>query len=125
MDSSQSNTVAYYFLIVILLLSNVYFFAIYRSAKKNAGLITVSEETFREGKRALKFMDLMVNLLLSGKVVSDDERIRLENAVRDIGDEVILAKWKAFTESDTEAMAQKKLLDLLMALIEKVEVSTN
>ena len=125
MDSSQSNTVAYYFLIVIILLSNVYFFAIYRSAKKNAGLITVSEETFREGKRALKFMDLMVNLLLSGKVVSDDERIRLENAVRDIGDEVILAKWKAFTESDTEAMAQKKLLDLLMALIEKVEVSTN
>jgi|SRR3989344_4343110 len=124
-ESSSGKKYMYLFLIITLLISNVYFFIRYSSAKKSLGIITVGDEIFREGKRALRFMDLMVNLLLSGKVVTDDERIRLENAVRDIGDEAILAKWKAFTESDTEALAQKKLLELLTALIEKVDLSTN
>ena len=53
--------------------------------------------------------------------VEFEERLRLENMVRDIDDEEILSAWMIFVESKTEADAQKNVVDLLVTLINKIQ----
>ncbi|MFH1099193.1 MAG: hypothetical protein V1723_04750 [Candidatus Uhrbacteria bacterium] len=66
-------------------------------------------------------------LLIDDVLRADDEvgfetRLRLENAVREIGDEAILAQWQKFTGAKTEREAQRALVDLLGVLVGKIIV---
>lgn len=70
--------------------------------------------------KILDFNDLFIEKVLKAESEIDIEmRSKLENAVKDLNDEAILDKWRAFVGSRTEADAQKRMLDLLEILAKK------
>lgn len=94
---------------------------------------TASQKELKETQGALKvqningktlaFTQLFIEKVLKSESEVDfDTRLQLENAVRGIGDEEILAQWQKFTESKTEAEAQQQVKNLLELLVRKVEM---
>ncbi len=75
------------------------------------------------GNKSLDFTQLFVqDFLLSSKTVGFEERLKLENSVRDIQDQEIFSKWQEFTNSGDNGQAQKsagELLNLLLSRIRK------
>jgi len=54
--------------------------------------------------------------------VDFETRLKLENAVRNLEDKEILARWSKFIESKTEAGAQEEVKNLLEALVNKIKI---
>ena|SRR3989338_8441191 len=75
-----------------------------------------------EDMRALIFLDDFVNLVLGSSVeISLEDRLRLENEVRALGDKEILATWQAFTEAESDEKAQEHVVELLRLLVAKLK----
>jgi hypothetical protein len=53
--------------------------------------------------------------------VSFDDRLQLENMVRDLKDDAILAEWNKFVNSQTSAEAQGEVKNLLDILVLKIQ----
>jgi len=71
--------------------------------------------------KILQFTNLFVNKVLQAQTeVSFDDRLKLENAVRDLNDPQILSQWEKFTNSQTESDAQQQVKNLLALLIKKI-----
>lgn len=74
-------------------------------------------------EKSLYFAKLFVdNLLLGSGTVGFEDRLRLENAVRDINNPEIFSQWQTFTNSANDGEAQKaagKLLNLLLDTVKK------
>lgn len=80
-------------------------------------------ETQKTNSKVLAFTKLFLEKVLKAQAgVSFEERLRLENAARDIGDAQILAQWQKFTASTTEMSAQEEVKNLLVLLAGKIEV---
>jgi|SRR3989338_1168670 len=72
-------------------------------------------------EQAVAFLDLFVQKVLkTDKEVAFEDRLKLENAIRDINDPELLAKWEKFTGGTTEAQIQQGVKDLLEALVAKI-----
>ena len=70
---------------------------------------------------AMGFLQLfMEKVLKTDKEVSFEDRLKLENAVRDINDPVVLQKWEVFIGATTEAQIQAAVKDLLQVLIDRI-----
>lgn len=54
--------------------------------------------------------------------LNPETRLRLENAVRDLNNEQILAQWQKFTTSKTETEAQTQVKNLLELLVNKISL---
>ncbi|MBI4094226.1 MAG: hypothetical protein HY436_00270 [Candidatus Liptonbacteria bacterium] len=68
-------------------------------------------------RKILGFGRLFVDKVLNAEgEVSFEDRLALENAVRDIKDDAVLARWQAFIASRTEREAQEGVKRLLEAL---------
>lgn len=105
-----------------LFVSNVYFILKVNSLIGELAEAKKEISTFNRNGKVISFSRLFIdNVLKAGKEVDFDTRLKLENAVRDIKDDEILAQWDKFTKSQTEEGAQdevKNLLDLLMKKIQ-------
>lgn len=74
--------------------------------------------------RIVNFTKLFIKQVLKAETeVSFETRLKLENAVRDLGDAEILAQWQKFTDSKTETDAQQEVKNLLELLVDKMEVN--
>lgn len=72
--------------------------------------------------RLINFTDLFVNqVLLAAGEVDFETRLKLENAVRGLKDEALLAEWKTFVASTNEAAAQTQVKRLLGMLLERIK----
>ncbi|MFA6485974.1 MAG: hypothetical protein WCT40_01235 [Candidatus Magasanikbacteria bacterium] len=72
--------------------------------------------------QTVEFLKLFVKRVLKAQGEVDFEtRLKLENAVRDLGDANVLAKWQAFVNSANEVDAQKNVKDLLEVLVDKIK----
>lgn len=81
---------------------------------------TLSES--RQENKALIFLDLLISKVLQNNgEVSFDDRLRLENAVRDVDDPAILEKWTKFSNSGAEDEAQENVKELLISLVKKAK----
>jgi len=70
--------------------------------------------------KVINFSRLFVEKVLKAeKDISFEERLGLENAVRDLDDKEILDQWEMFTESKTESEAQENVKNLLDILTKK------
>ena len=70
----------------------------------------------------LGFTKLFIEQVLQAeKEIDFETRLKLENAVRGIGDEEIFTQWQKFIESKTEAEAQKGVKNLLDLLVHKIQ----
>jgi hypothetical protein len=71
--------------------------------------------------KILSFLKLIVNKVLLGSgQVSFNDRLQLENTVRDINDQKIFAQWQKFTESQSDKDTQQNLGTLFNLLLEKI-----
>jgi len=69
----------------------------------------------------LNFTQLFVDKILDGsKDVSFDDRLQLENAVRNLNDKEILESWQVFTKAKNSAEVQKDFYSLFQLLLKKI-----
>jgi hypothetical protein len=72
-------------------------------------------------EKVLVFAKLFVDKVLLGEgTVSFDDRLSLENAVRDISDKEIFSDWQEFTNSQSDKESQAAVGNLLKLLFNKI-----
>ncbi len=78
-------------------------------------------QTYQYNEKILDFTKLFIAKIIKGQgEVSFEDRLQLENAVRDIKDKAIFDQWQRFSESKTEVQAQVEVKNLLELLINKI-----
>ncbi len=112
----------YFALVLVLIISNIFFaWSFFSISGELSALQDTGTETQINGK-ILDFTSLFIQKVLKANQEVDFEtRLSLENSVRDLKDEEIIAQWQNFVGSKTEADAQESVKDLLEVLVSKVE----
>ena len=96
-------------------LSTQYFFDKAQIKKDNQ---IIKAQTKNENITA--FTQLLIDKVLSGQaMVSFDDRLQLENAVRNLNDQEIFDQWQKFVKAGTTQDGQRNLTLLLKLLIAK------
>lgn len=109
--------------ILILLAGNVFFGVKYFVVQKELGQAQTLLETQKTNDKVLEFTNSFIKEVLSAKMeVSFETRLKLENAVRNLEDEEILAQWQKFVDSKTETGAQEEVKNLLEMLLNKIKI---
>ncbi|MBI2050054.1 MAG: hypothetical protein HYT35_01175 [Candidatus Staskawiczbacteria bacterium] len=107
--------------ICILLILNAFFIAQYFFFQ---GELEKTRETVKVqsiNEKVISFLNLFITKVLkSDNEVSFEDRLIIENLVRDIGSKEILDQWQKFTESKTEQEAQNEVKNLLEVLVENI-----
>ena len=110
-------------IILLLIAGNFYFAYGYLSVQKELRLTQSKLETQQINEKVLEFSILFIEKVLKAQTEVDFEtRLKLENAIRDLKDEEILAQWQKFTESKTEVQAQEEVKNLLEMLVSKIKI---
>ena len=110
-------------IMLILLAGNVFLGVKYFSVVKELRQTQTALQTQTTNEKVLEFSKLFIKEVLKAETeVNFDTRLKLENAVKNLGDEEILAQWQKFTESKTEAEAQKEVKNLLEMLMNKIRI---
>ena len=72
----------------------------------------------------VNFLNLFIKKVLKAQgEVPFEERLQLENAIRNIDAAELLATWEHFTESQTDNQVQNGVKDLLEALVARIVVN--
>lgn len=110
-------------LILVLLAGNAFFGVEYFSVAKELRQTQTIRETQETNDKVLEFTKLFIEEVLKAEAEVDFEtRLKLENAVRNLEDEEILAQWSKFVESKTEDGAQIEVKNLLEMLVNKIKI---
>jgi len=108
--------------ILLLIAGNVFLGYEYLTAEKQLQQSQGGLETQKLNSKILDFSKLFIKQVLEAQGEIDFEtRLKLENAVRDLGDNEILAQWEKFTGSKTELEAQDNVKSLLELLVNKIK----
>lgn len=108
--------------ILILLAGNFFFGAQYFVAQKEIQQTQIALKTQNINAKILDFTTLFIEKVLKAETEIDFEtRLKLENAVRNLDDEEILAQWSRLVDSKTEAGAQEEVKNLLEILVSKIK----
>lgn len=108
-------------IILILLAGNVFLGVKYFSVVKELRQTQAALETQKTNDKILEFTKLFIEKVLKAETEVDFEtRLKLETAVRNLGDEEILSQWQKFIDSKTEADAQEEVKNLLEILVNKI-----
>lgn len=123
----MKNMKTYKFLIIIIILAliggNIYLGYKYFNVQKELRQAQTVLEIQKTNEKVLDFNKLFIEKVLKAEEKIDfEERLKLENMVRNLNDEEILIQWQKFTESKTETEAQDNVKDLLYILVNKTEV---
>ena len=118
----RNKKTIFFSIIALLLATNVFFGFQYVNLQKEFKQTQAQLAAQRTNEKVLVFIKLFVGeVLQSDEEVDFETRLLLENSVRAIGDEEILAQWRSFTESNTEVQAQGEVKNLLVLLVRKLE----
>jgi hypothetical protein len=110
-------------IILILFVGNIFFGVRYFSTVKELRQIQTVLQTRTTNEKVLEFFKLFIKDVLKAETeVSFDTRLKLETAVRNLGDEDILNQWQKFVDSKTETEAQEEVKKLLEILVNKISV---
>jgi len=110
------------FVILLLVAGNVFLGYKYFVEQKQIQQNQTSLETQKLNDKILDFSKLFIQKVLKAQNEVDFEtRLKLENAVRDLADDEILAQWEKFTGSKTETEAQDNVKLLLELLVNKIK----
>src|SRR3989344_7809237 len=108
-------------IISILVAGNIFWGVNYFFAQKNIQMVTGQLKKQQNNVKIINFTNLFIDKVLKAeKEVSFDDRLKLENAVRDMQDSEILTQWEKFIASKTEAEAQMEVKNLLGLLVGKI-----
>ena len=110
-------------IMLILLAGNVFLGVKYFSVVKELRQTETLLQTQTTNEKVLEFSKLFIKEVLKAETeVNFDTRLKLETAVRNLGDEEILNQWQKFVDSKTEAGAREEVKNLLEVLLNKVKV---
>lgn len=108
-------------LIGLLAFGNVFFAVKFFLKVKETQRLQKEVSTQQINTKVVSFLSLFIQKVLkSDEAVSFEDRLQLENAIRDINDPEILATWERFTGGTNEAQIQQGVKDLLTVLVKKV-----
>lgn len=72
--------------------------------------------------KVLAFASMFVEKVLNAPGEVDFEtRLKLENSMRDIGDQALLTQWRNFVDSKDEKTAQTEVKKLLILLLNRIQ----
>ena len=109
-------------ILTVLLIGNVFFAWTYVSSKVAVRKLEIATEKQKINTKILSFTQLFVEKVLSGtREVSFDDRLALENAVRDLNDKDIFESWQTFTKAKDSAEIQKDFYALFRLLLSKID----
>ncbi|MDD2758651.1 MAG: hypothetical protein PHD72_04810 [Patescibacteria group bacterium] len=112
-------------LVIFLLAGNIILgWGYFVAQKQNRALQSQILTQKQQGKSLLFLQTFIQKVIRSEGEVSFETRLKLENEVRDLGDDKILAQWQAFVNSQTEAEAQKNVKALLGLLTDKAVIDS-
>ncbi len=70
------------------------------------------------------FLNLFIAKVLKAEgEVSFEDRLKLENTIRDLNDRELLRLWEKFTQAQTVYEIQQSVKDLLQALVQKIYIN--
>ena len=108
-------------LLIILLAGNLYTISRYLSVQKELSVAQQIANDRITNDKVLSFDRLFIEKVLNAKgEVSFNDRLQLENAVRDLHDDAILTAWNAFVNSKTQQDAQDAVRSILTILATKI-----
>lgn len=111
----------YTILAAVLVIGLVFFAWQYISLKRQLQTAEKSVSGQQVNKKVLAFSELFItNVLQGGQAVSFDQRLQLENAVRDINDPQIYSAWQKFTNAKDQAEIQQNFYSLFSLLLKKI-----
>lgn len=124
-DNKPINPLRIVIVLVILVLLTVIAFLGLKYIKAQ-GELQADEEILKMrqiNEKILDFTKLFISDVLRSKnEINFETRLKIENAVRNIGDEDILTQWQKFVGSKTENEAQEEVKNLLDLLVEKIKI---
>lgn len=110
--------------VLILLAGNIFLAVKYFTIQEELKQAQIDLSAQRVQDKALNFTKLFISNVLKAEGEIDFEtRLKLESAVRELGDEEILDKWKLFVNSQTEEYAQNSVKELLETLVNKIKLN--
>lgn len=102
----------------LLTLAGQYYFQ-----RQNLAAAQTTLKTFQYDQKVLNFTKLFITKVLKADgAVSFDDRLLLENSVRDVNDKAIFDQWQAFINAKTALDAQIQVKDLLEMLVERISI---
>jgi hypothetical protein len=110
-------------LLVVLVSGNIFFSIQYTENLKQQQM--QREDSIGTNIQVSRFLKLFVDVVLNtetGKTISYDNRVKLENDVREIKDADIIKSWDKFVESTDAKIAQKNAASLMKMLTNKLLV---
>jgi len=91
------------------------------SLKARADALEFENSNQKINRDVVSFLKLFIEKILQGEEeVSFEDRLRLENSVRELKDNKILSLWESFTQAKSSEEAQVSLKNLLQALVNKI-----
>jgi len=112
-----------FLLVIIILLAggNIIFGVNYFFTKKELQVAQKSLSTQQFNIKVINFNRLFVQKVLKAETdISMEDRLKLENTVRELKDQEILDQWQKFTGATTEKQAQQEVKNLLDLLGQKI-----
>jgi len=110
-----------YLIIVLLLLMDIVFVGQYFASLERVKIAQNLLATYQHNEKVINFAKMFVSKILKADgEVSFEDRLALENAVRDINSQPIFDQWQKFINAKNETEAQIELKNLLELLINKV-----
>ena len=116
------SNVIFVIVILFLLIGDIFFIYKCSSLQAEANRNELALQGQETNGKVLEFTKLFVSRVLKSDTEIDFEtRLKLENAVRDLDDQEILAQWQKFIDSKTEQEAQVEVKGLLEMLVGKIK----
>ena len=111
-----------FLVIVILLAAAIALIGQNYVVRQNLAIAENTIESYQYNEKILSFSKLFVTKVLKTEGdVSFEDRLKLENAIRDINDKAIFDQWQEFVNSESQIQAQIAVKDLLELLITKIQ----
>ncbi len=109
-------------LMLILVGMNIFFSIQYtQGIKRDDEKLAAETAKTEERIRISKFMKLFIDKVLgTSGTISFEDRVKLENDVRSLGDQTIVSQWEAFVGSKDSDSAQKNAVLLMSMLMNKM-----
>jgi len=117
----HKKSIIFGLIILILLFGGVFFGVKYFSQLNEIEGLQKELAVRQTNERVVNFLAVFIQKVLRAeKEVSFEDRLKLENTIRDINDPEILSEWEKFTGSTNEFQIQEGVKDLLEVLVKKI-----
>ena len=118
MKTSEKVLIA---LVAVFVLASAYLLTQYVLAKTQLREVNKIVKAQQINDKIVFFTQLFIDKVLSGQTdVSFEDRLQLENAVRELNDQEIFDQWQKFIKSENDQQAQEEVAELFIMLLDKI-----